>query len=451
MTLSVGMKIGSCEIVAPLGVGGMGEVYRARDTKLNRDVAIKILPDAIANDGDRVARFTREAQTLAALNHPNIAQIYGIVEAPASSDSGGGAHVHALVMELVEGDDLSALTARGPIPLAEALPIAKQIADALEAAHEQGIIHRDLKPANIKVRPDGTVKVLDFGLAKALGPEGASATADAMNSPTLTARARLRQGYGEAGTEMGMIIGTAAYMSPEQAKGRAVDKRADVWAFGVVLYEMLTGRRVFDPSRASGSPRASSRGEGDSVVEVLAAVLHQNIDFSALPASTTPRVRALIERCLDRDLKTRLRDIGEARIEIARIETGSHGTAAGYATTAAVAPVCWRSPCRSRARSAARRPWRRFGASPSKYRRNPRRIGTTSAWPFRPTAPASPTTAAKTTRSASVCGRSIVWTRVASPMPAMPPTGSSRRTANGSESSTTSACRRSPSAAVSPR
>ena len=189
MSLAPGARLGSYDIVAALGVGGMGEVYRARDAKLNRDVAIKILPDVFAHDAERVARFTREAQTLASLNHPNIAQIYGILEEAPSTGSGQGGqnHIHALVMELVEGDDLSDLIARRAIPPAEALPIARQIADALEAAHEQGIVHRDLKPANIKVRADGTVKVLDFGLAKALAPEGASATADAINSPTLTA------------------------------------------------------------------------------------------------------------------------------------------------------------------------------------------------------------------------------------------------------------------------
>ena len=271
----------------------MGEVYRARDSKLNRDVAIKILPDAVAHDADRVARFTREAQTLAALNHPNIAQIYGIVEAPASSDaSAGGGHVHALVMEFVEGEDLSAVVARGAIPVADALSIARQVADALEAAHEQGIVHRDLKPANIKVRADGTVKVLDFGLAKALAPaEGASATADAMNSPTLTAR----------GTQIGMIIGTAAYMAPEQARGKSVDKRADIWAFGVVLYEMLTGRRAFD---------------GEETSDILAAVLRQDIDWAALPAGTPPSVRRLLRRCVEKDLRKRLSAIGDARLEL---------------------------------------------------------------------------------------------------------------------------------------
>ena len=215
MSLPPGTRLGPYEILSALGAGGMGEVYRAHDTKLHRDVAIKVLPESFAADPERFARFTREAQTLAALNHPNIAHIHGLEEQGA---------VRALVMELVEGDDLSAHVARGPIPLAEALPIARQIVDALEAAHDLGIVHRDLKPANVKVKPDGTVKVLDFGLAKALG-DGPGASSDAMNSPTLTARA----------TQMGMILGTAAYMAPEQARGKTVDRRADIWAFGVVL------------------------------------------------------------------------------------------------------------------------------------------------------------------------------------------------------------------------
>ena len=287
MSLTPGVAFGPYEITAPLGAGGMGEVYRARDTKLNRDVAIKILPDAFAHDTARVARFTREAQTLASLNHPNIAQIYGILEEPASQRD-PARHVHALVMELVEGEDLSQRIARGAIPLDEALPIARQIADALEAAHEQGIVHRDLKPANIKVRGDGTVKVLDFGLAKAAEPFGAAATADAMNSPTLMAM-----------TATGMIMGTAAYMSPEQAKGKAVDKRADIWAFGVVLHEMLTGIRLFT---------------GDSVTETLAAVLTHEADLKNLPRATPSPVASLLRRCLERDPKRRLRDIGEARL-----------------------------------------------------------------------------------------------------------------------------------------
>jgi Tol biopolymer transport system component len=287
MSLGPGTRLGPYEIVSAIGAGGMGEVYRAKDTKLNRDVALKILPEAFTSNADRLARFRREAQVLASLNHPNIAAIYGF------EDSGA---THALVMELVEGEDLSAHIARGPIPLAEALPIAKQIADALEAAHEQGIIHRDLKPANIKVRADGAVKVLDFGLAKAVDPAEASG-ATAMNSPTMTAPA----------TQMGIILGTAAYMAPEQAKGKAVDKRADVWAFGVVLYEMLTGDRAF---------------KGEDISDTLAAVLRQEISFAALPASTPPRLKRLLQRCLERDVKTRLRDIGEARIELARLEAG---------------------------------------------------------------------------------------------------------------------------------
>ena len=293
MHFATGTRLGSYELVSPLGEGGMGKVYRARDTQLNRQVAIKVLPELFALDADRLARFTREAQTLAALNHPHIAQIYGLeVTEP------GGAR--ALVMELVEGEDLSAVIARRPIPLDEALPIARQIADALEAAHELGIVHRDLKPANIKVRPDGTVKVLDFGLAKAMTPDSSpeGLRYDPALSPTLTARS----------TQMGVIMGTAAYMAPEQARGKAVDKRADIWAFGVVLYEMLTGRRAFG---------------GDDMSDILAAVLRQDVEWTALPADTPPRLRRLLQRCLERDTKTRLRDIGEARIEIAAFEAGT--------------------------------------------------------------------------------------------------------------------------------
>jgi serine/threonine protein kinase len=254
----------------------MGEVYRARDTKLNRDVAIKVLPEAFALDVDRLARFTREAQVLAALNHPNIAAIYGI-------------EGNALVMELVEGEELSAIIARGAIPLADSLLLAKQIADALEAAHEQGIIHRDLKPQNIKVRADGTVKVLDFGLAKAA--DSGLGTQDSTNSPTLTARA----------TQMGMIIGTAAYMAPEQARGKAVDRRADIWAFGVVLYEMLTGRRAF---------------HGEDISITLASVLKEDVSWDSLPAGLPVPIVRLLRRCLEKDPKRRLSAIGDARIEI---------------------------------------------------------------------------------------------------------------------------------------
>jgi Tol biopolymer transport system component len=311
MSLTSGTRLGPYEIVAPIGAGGMGEVYRARDTKLNRDVAIKVLPEIFASDPDRLARFTREAQTLAALNHPNIAQIFGIEESSGT---------RALVMELVEGDDVSAVIARGPIPLAEALPIARQIADALEVAHEQGIIHRDLKPANVKVRPDGTVKVLDFGLAKALDTNASDATADAANSPTLTARA----------TQMGMIIGTAAYMAPEQAKGRPVDRRADIWAFGCVVYEMLSGRRPFP---------------GEDVSDTLAAVLRADIDWTALPADTPRALRDLVVRCLDRNLRTRLQAIGEARVAIERLIAAPPDTdtpPAGLPAPAAP-PARWRT------------------------------------------------------------------------------------------------------------
>ena len=284
----------------------MGEVYRATDSNLKRQVAIKVLPASVAGDADRLARFQREAEVLAALNHPNIAAIYGLEKAPDFT---------ALVMELVEGDDLSQRIGRGAIPLDEALPIAKQIAEALEAAHEQGIIHRDLKPANIKVRADGTVKVLDFGLAKALAPEGASATADAMNAPTLSLHA----------TQAGMILGTAAYMAPEQARGKTVDKRADIWAFGVVLHEMLTGRRLFD---------------AEDISETLAAVLTRDVSLTSMPAAIPPRLRALLRDCCIRDPKQRLRDIGDARRVLDTIIAGASDDAVA-ANAAAVVPA-WR-------------------------------------------------------------------------------------------------------------
>ena len=280
-SLTPGTRLGPYEILADLGAGGMGEVYRARDSKLNRDVAIQVLLPAVANDLDRLARFSREAQVLASLNHPNIAHIHGLEEA-------GG--VTALVLELVEGDDLAQRIARGPLPLDEALPIARQIADALEAAHEQGIIHRDLKPANIKVRPDGTVKLLDFGLAKAMDPAGAS-SANAMNSPTLSMHA----------TQAGIIVGTAAYMSPEQAAGKPVDKRSDMFAFGVVLLEMLTGRPAFG---------------GETTSHVLAAVLKDEPDWSRLPVSTPQAIRRLLRRCLDKDRRRRLESAADARLDI---------------------------------------------------------------------------------------------------------------------------------------
>jgi serine/threonine-protein kinase len=277
----------------------MGQVYRARDTKLNRDVALKILPEAFALDGDRIARFRREAQVLAALNHPHIAQIYGF------EDSGS---THALVLELVEGPTLADRIARGPIPLDEAVPIATQIAEALETAHEQGIIHRDLKPANIKLRDEGTVKVLDFGLAKALEPVSAINPSIAA-APTITTPAQM--------TSVGVILGTAAYMAPEQAKGRSADKRSDVWAFGCVLYEMLTGRRAFD---------------GDDVSDTLASVLKGEPDWTSLSARTPPHIVTLLRRCLQKDVRKRVPHIGSARLEL------DEGPATALPLPAPVAP-----------------------------------------------------------------------------------------------------------------
>jgi Tol biopolymer transport system component len=283
-------SIAHYKITTKLGEGGMGAVYRATDTKLARDVAIKVLPDSLAGDADRLARFTREAQVVASLNHPNIAAIYGVED-------------RALVLELVEGPTLAERLAQGPIPMEEALPIARQIADAMEFAHERGIIHRDLKPANIKIRNDGTVKVLDFGLAKALSPEDVSGSSDAMNSPTLTARA----------TQIGVILGTAAYMSPEQAKGRTVDRRADIWAFGVVVFEMLTGKRGY---------------QAEDVSDTLAAVLTREVDWTALPTDTPLRLRTLLRDCLARDPKQRLRDIGEARRVLDQLISGTPDSSA---------------------------------------------------------------------------------------------------------------------------
>jgi len=303
------MRLGPYEVMSPIGAGGMGEVYRATDTKLKRQVAIKILPVLFATDQERLARFQREAEVLASLNHPNIAAIYGLEESPATGT--GQAGITALVMELVEGDDLSQRIARGALPLDEALPIAKQIAEALEAAHEQGIIHRDLKPANIKVRADGTVKVLDFGLAKALDPAGASAV-NVANSPTLTAHA----------TSLGMIIGTAAYMAPEQARGKAVDKRADIWAFGVVLYEMLAGGSAF---------------VGETVTDTIAAVVTREPEWSRLPAGTPASIRRLLARCLEKDPKRRLRDIGDVRFEID--ETIARGSGEARSAESVSAPA----------------------------------------------------------------------------------------------------------------
>ena len=280
MALEVGSRLGHYQVTALIGEGGMGQVYQATDTKLNREVALKILPEAFATDPDRLARFQREAQVLASLNHPNIAAIHGLEDSEGS---------RALVLELVEGPTLADRIAQGPIALDEALPIAKQIAEALEAAHEAGVIHRDLKPANIKVKDDGTVKVLDFGLAKAFQPDASDVSASM--SPTISLTA--------AATQMGMVIGTAAYMSPEQAKGKVVDKRADVWAFGAVLFEMLTGQKPF---------------VGDDVSDTLAAVLRAEVNLNELPDETPARLRRVLGACLQRDPKRRVQDIGDVRL-----------------------------------------------------------------------------------------------------------------------------------------
>src|SRR5262245_32258703 len=306
MSLGPGTRLGPYEIVSPIGAGGMGEVYRATDTNLGRDVAIKVLPDAFAQDPERLARFEREAKTLAALNHPNIAQIYGLERSGSTP---------ALVLELVEGETLGDRIARGAIPLDAALPIARQIAEALEAAHEQGIIHRDLKPANIKVRPDGTVKVLDFGLAKLTESNAAAgAVPNALSmSPTITSPALV--------SGVGVLLGTAAYMSPEQAKGKATDKRADIWAFGCVLYEMLTGKRAF---------------EGNDVADTLGAVLRGEADWGLLSVTSGPPiVRVVLARCLEKDPKRRVRDIGDVQLALAgAFETpASSGTGAGERRT----------------------------------------------------------------------------------------------------------------------
>jgi len=281
MTLAAGTKFGAYEITGAIGVGGMGEVYQAHDTKLGRDVAIKVLPEAFAHDPERLSRFQREAKMLAALNHPNIATIYGLEQSNGTS---------YLVMELVSGETLAErVKGEGALPVEEALGIAKQIAEALEAAHEKGIIHRDLKPANVKVTPEGKVKVLDFGLAKAFA--GEAADSNPSQSPTLSAVA----------TMQGVLLGTAAYMSPEQARGKAVDKRTDIWAFGCVLYELLAGKQAF---------------AGDDITDILAAVVRAEPDWQALPAATPMQVRDLLRRCLQKDKTMRLRDAGDARIEI---------------------------------------------------------------------------------------------------------------------------------------
>ena len=286
MAIQAGQRVGPYEILSAIGAGGMGEVYRAHDGRLNRDVALKVLPEVFAADPDRMARFEREARVLAALSHPHIAAIYGLEESSST---------RALVMELLEGPTLADRIAAGPILLDEALPVAKQIAEALEYAHDHGVIHRDLKPANIKVTADGTVKVLDFGLAKALQDEPIAA--DPRDSPTLSM----------AATMPGVILGTAAYMSPEQAKGKPVDRRADIWAFGVVLFEMLTGKPLYS---------------GETAAETLASIIKEDPPLDRLPSKTPPTIGNLLRRCLEKNLKRRLQHIGEARIIIEDVLSG---------------------------------------------------------------------------------------------------------------------------------
>ena len=313
MPLNPGTRLGVYQVAEKIGEGGMGEVYRARDTKLDRDVALKVLPETFASDPERLRRFQREAKVLASLNHPNIGSIYGFEE-----DETEG--TRALVLELIEGPTLADLIGQGPMTIDDALPIARQIAEALEAAHEQGIIHRDLKPANIKVKPDGSVKVLDFGLAKALDPSYvAQDFSPASASPTISVTA--------AATQMGMVIGTAAYMSPEQARGKPVDKRADIWAFGVVLYEILTGTRPF---------------QGEDVSLTLASVMKSDVDAKTLPPDVPAAVRTVLRRCLEKDPSQRIRDVGDVRLAMAgAFET----TGATPSETRAAPPLrLWQRP-----------------------------------------------------------------------------------------------------------
>jgi serine/threonine protein kinase len=282
VALVAGTRLGTFEIAAQIGQGGMGEVYRALDADLGRHVAIKILPEAFAHDPERLARFEREAKTLAALNHPNIAQVYGFEKADG---------IRALVMELVEGETLADRIARGFIPRDDVLAIARQIADALDAAHEKGVIHRDLKPANVKVTSNGIVKVLDFGLAKHVAMAGEDSHVE-----TTVVR-----------TQYGALVGTVGYMSPEQARGQTVDKRTDIWAFGCVLYELLTGRIAFP---------------GETLSDTMVAILDRAPDWSALPSGTPPTVLKLLHRCLDKDVRRRLRDVGDARLDLEEALSG---------------------------------------------------------------------------------------------------------------------------------
>ena len=331
--------LGPYRVLDKLGEGGMGEVWRAIDTRLDREVAIKVLPAAFTEDPERLARFEREAKLLAQLHHSNIASIFGLEECDG---------IRALVMELVEGPTLAERLGEGPLPLEESLSVARQIAEALETAHAKGIVHRDLKPQNIKAPLNGTVKVLDFGLAKAMAAPGAGSVADVgsgalMNSPTMTVRDSTRHG---------VILGTAAYMSPEQARGNPVDKRADIWAFGVVLFEMCSGRRLFAADTAS---------------DTLAAVLKTEIDFTALPPSIPPALRDLLRRCLERNIKNRLHDIADARLVLDDLIAGrlaeetapaAHAAPRRWATAAWVIALVVVAGAGIRARGVSRRPSR---------------------------------------------------------------------------------------------
>jgi serine/threonine protein kinase len=329
----IGQSLGHYRVTAALGAGGMGEVYRATDSRLSRDVAIKVLPQELTDDPERLSRFRREAQLLASLNHPNVGAIYGLEEA-------GGKPF--LVLELVEGMTLAERIEQGPLPVAEALEIARQMAEGLGSAHDKGIVHRDLKPANVMLTPDGQAKVLDFGLARAMAPDGPAGSAPSLShSPTLALQ----------GTAAGVILGTAAYMSPEQARGKAADKRADIWAFGVVVWEMLTGQRLF---------------AGETVSDILAGVLRADLDWKALPAGTPPALERLLRRCLTRDPKARLHDIADARLEIADAQSARPEAApAPAAAPAARPPRPSSSYVRTRPESSSSRP-------------------TGAAWPSRP-------------------------------------------------------------------
>ncbi|MEP7028317.1 MAG: serine/threonine-protein kinase, partial [Candidatus Eisenbacteria bacterium] len=306
MTLTPGTKVGPYEIIGPLGAGGMGEVYRARDTRLGRDVAIKALPAEFARDPERLARFEREAKLLASLSHPNIAGIYGL---ELEDDH------RYLVLEYIEGETLAARLMQGPLGVPETVEVCAGIAAALESAHEGGVVHRDLKSANVMLTSTGVVKVLDFGLAKGGGgvASGSSADGALSASPTMT--------YGYMGTEAGMVLGTAAYMSPEQARGRALDKRTDIWSFGCVLFECLTGKQAF---------------AGETVSDLIAHILTGEPDWAALPAATPPRLRELLRRCLEKDARRRLRDMGDARIELEEV-LSPRGSASSAAVSASVA------------------------------------------------------------------------------------------------------------------